>query len=338
MSPEERDSTATIEGLIRAADRLAKAIDELWEAFLDLKPEPAYLEYKTERALAIHADEFLTSITDVWAFCNELDYLINDPKVEGKIRTAEATVRKLVQRWGWDFIGQPDIEAVIEAKRATHNEAYEIPFLRTAMACTSLWLSSPESMAHPQERQIDDAYMEGRRRELTPVELPSDTSHETAQAMALDLHWRWLATPTLTLTRPSADNPERIAIVDAIDYAKQLGAEIRRLYKHAEPIDVPPDPQGVAMEEASKIRPTNSVPSRKSGNDPRDNWMYGRFIKGVPMSDIVVDLRTEAKKRKWKAIGTASGISKAIKRAALRWNINPPIHGQDRDNRRHNGT
>jgi hypothetical protein len=80
-------------------------------------------------------------------------------------------------------------------------------------------------------------------------------------------------------------------------------------------------------------RASNGKPKKPSANDPRDDWMYGEYIKGTPLSEILCLLHDKSRKLGWEDFDHAPAVTMAMGRAAERWGIPKPKHGQGVDHR-----
>jgi len=69
-------------------------------------------------------------------------------------------------------------------------------------------------------------------------------------------------------------------------------------------------------------------PKRPSGNEERDAWMYDEFVKGTPLAKIATDSQLKAKEFGWEPVHNPSSVTMAMNRAAKRWGIDSPAHGQ----------
>jgi hypothetical protein len=105
-------------------------------------------------------------------------------------------------------------------------------------------------------------------------------------------------------------------------------------------LEAPPDLLAVDRLEAAVIavaREVDAIRGEKkvgrSVNDARDHWIYDQYIKGVKLLKICELLKTEAVRKGWVYISEPPGITLAMRRAADRWHIARPEHGQSRDDR-----
>jgi hypothetical protein len=80
-------------------------------------------------------------------------------------------------------------------------------------------------------------------------------------------------------------------------------------------------------------RTPKGKPKKPSDNNPRDHWMYGEYIKGTPLSEILSGLHDKSQELGWEDIATLPWVTMAMGRAAERWGIPKPRHGQELDHR-----
>jgi hypothetical protein len=89
----------------------------------------------------------------------------------------------------------------------------------------------------------------------------------------------------------------------------------------------PTGPEGPPIVETQ----TGARDARPSDNEDRDCWLYDEYVKGTHLNVIRSNLVTQHSA--WEAITSKPGISQAVSRAALRWRIPKPRHGQRRNDR-----
>jgi hypothetical protein len=118
------------------------------------------------------------------------------------------------------------------------------------------------------------------------------------------------------------------------DRARQRIGTLRRS------LEAPPDLLAVDRLEAAVESVAHEVDAirgekkvRRNVNDPRDHWIYDQYINGVKLLKICQLLKFRAAKMGWGRISEPAGITLAMRRAAARWHIARPEHGQRSDDR-----